>query len=173
MCMTVPILECFAFSSPIPFRLSKRTWIKCESPLSLAARSFRSRSRPDKCNPSARASMKCSSLFCCIYLFSHLIISFFLLLGCFRPFVFGGRVEFAHRMFGAVVATRSERFALHVCSLHRVSFLKTSLHSYLLILVNLLKRMELLLRDIKTKKGKEYGCPLQARAASSTRTLSV
>jgi hypothetical protein len=39
-------------------------------------------------------------------------LQFSLLLGCFRPFVFGYRVKFAHRMFGAVVATRSERFAL-------------------------------------------------------------
>jgi hypothetical protein len=64
--------------------------------------------------------MHLAALFTCIHSHYLIIAVFFILLGCFRPFVFGCRVKFAHRMFGAVVATRSERFALDVCSLNRV-----------------------------------------------------
>ena len=56
------------------------------------------------------------------------------LFGRFRLFVFSCRVKFAHPMFSAVVATRSERFALHICELN-CFFFKTKLellHIYLL-----------------------------------------
>jgi hypothetical protein len=75
-------------------------------------------------------------------------------------------------MFGAAVATRSERFSLHVCSLNRVLFLKklALLHDYLLMLVNLLKRMELLLKGIKIKKEKSMAAcfkPAQPQVRAS------
>jgi hypothetical protein len=54
-------------------------------------------------------------------------------------------------MFGSVVARRSESFALDVCSLNRVGFLKKLAwrHGSLLMFVNLLKRMELLLKKVE------------------------
>ena len=116
--------------------------------------------------------------FCSFSLFHH--CSFSLLLGCFRPFVFGYRVKFAHRMFGAVVARRSESFALDVCSLNRVWFLKklALLHSYLLMFVNLLKMMELLLKKVERDdriwiRKSRMVCKLCEKSSSSTLQAST
>jgi hypothetical protein len=52
------------------------------------------------------------------------------LFGRLRLFLFSCLVKSAHPIFSAVVATRSERFALHICELN-CFFLKQSLHCYI------------------------------------------